>query len=134
VDICAERGSARGRGQRNKESETERERGLHPLHKNKRILANGTGWRRLIGCLKLQVIFRKRATNYTAILQKMTYDDKASYDVTPPCTISLTCNDLEQLLQEPNCTFARKSSNCILTRKIYTYIYICIYMCIYIHE
>jgi len=31
-----------------------------------------TGWRRLIGCLKLQVILRKRATNYTALLQKLT--------------------------------------------------------------
>jgi len=37
-----------------------------------------TGWRRLIGCLKLQVIFRKRATNYRALLWKMTYEDKAS--------------------------------------------------------
>jgi len=45
-----------------------------------------TGWRRPIGCLKLQVIFRKRATNYRALLQKMTYKDKASYDSTPPCT------------------------------------------------
>ena len=45
-----------------------------------------TGWRRLIGCLKLQVIIRKRATNYRALLRKMTYEDKASYDSTPPCT------------------------------------------------
>ena len=45
-----------------------------------------TGWRRLIGCLKLQVIFRKRATNYRALLRKMTYEDKASYDSSPPCT------------------------------------------------
>ena len=45
-----------------------------------------TGWRRLIGCLKLQVIFRKRATNYRALLRKMTYEDKASYDFTPPCS------------------------------------------------
>ena len=29
--------------------------------------------------------FRKRATNYTALLQKMTYGDKAPYDSTPPC-------------------------------------------------
>jgi len=35
-----------------------------------------TGWRR---CLKLQVSFRKRARNYRALLQKMTYKDKASY-------------------------------------------------------
>jgi len=39
-----------------------------------------TGWRRLIGCLKLQVIFHKRATNCRARLRKMTYADKASYD------------------------------------------------------
>jgi len=45
-----------------------------------------TGWRRPIGCLKLQVIFRKRATNYRALLRNMTYKDKASYDSTPPCT------------------------------------------------
>jgi len=29
-----------------------------------------TGWRRSIGCLKLQVICRKRATNYGALLRK----------------------------------------------------------------
>ena len=39
---------------------------------------NFTGWRRPIGCLKLQVIFRKRAINHTALLQKITYKDKAS--------------------------------------------------------
>jgi len=37
----------------------------------------------------LQVIFRKRATNYRALLRKMTYKDKASYDSTPPCTTSV---------------------------------------------
>ena len=46
---------------------------------------SSTGWRRLRGCLKLQVIFCKRATNYRALLWKMTYEDKASYDSTPPC-------------------------------------------------
>ena len=45
------------------------------------------GWRRPIGCLKFQVIFRKGATNYRALLQKMTYEDKASYDSTPLCNI-----------------------------------------------
>jgi len=43
------------------------------------------GWRRLIGCLKLQVIFCKRTTNYVALLRKMTYEDKASYDSMPLC-------------------------------------------------
>jgi len=50
-----------------------------------------TGWRRPIGCLKLHVIFCKRATNYRALLQKMTYEDKASYDSTPPC-MSESCD------------------------------------------
>jgi len=45
-----------------------------------------TGSQRLIGCLKLQVIFRKGATNYGALLQKMTYNDKVSYGSSAPCT------------------------------------------------
>jgi len=40
---------------------------------------------RVAGCLKLQVIFRKRATDYKVLLRKMTYKDKASYNSTPPC-------------------------------------------------
>ena len=44
-----------------------------------------TGWQRPIGCLKLQVIFRKRATNYGALLRKMTFNDKASYGSSPSC-------------------------------------------------
>ena len=34
--------------------------------------------------VKLQVIFRKRATDYRALLWKMTYKDKASYGSSPP--------------------------------------------------
>ena len=45
-----------------------------------------TGWRRCIGCLKLQVSFRKRATKYRSLLRKMTYQDKASCGSSPPCT------------------------------------------------
>jgi len=48
--------------------------------------ASTTGWPRLIACLKLQVIFRKRATNYRALLRKMTCEDNASYGSSPPCT------------------------------------------------
>ena len=51
------------------------------------------GRRRLIGCLKLQVIFRKRATNHRALLRKIIYEDKASHDSTPPCTIVRGTND-----------------------------------------
>ena len=43
------------------------------------------GWRRPIGCLKLHVIFGKRATNYRHLWRKMPCKDKASYDSTPPC-------------------------------------------------
>jgi len=44
-----------------------------------------SGWRRPI-CLRLQAISRKRATNYRALLRKMTYKHKASYGSSPPCT------------------------------------------------
>jgi len=37
-----------------------------------------TGWRRLIGSPKLQIIFPKRATKYRSLLRKMTYKDKGS--------------------------------------------------------
>ena len=57
-----------------------------------------TGWRRLIGSPKLQIIFHKRATKYRALLRKMTYKDKASYESSPPCiskawlVIHVICN------------------------------------------
>jgi len=53
---------------------------INSYHKITEILESqlATGWRRLIGYLQLQVIFRKRATNYRALLRKMTYEDKAS--------------------------------------------------------
>ena len=44
-----------------------------------------TGWRRLIGSPKLQIIFHKRATKYGSLLRKMTYKDKGSYESSPPC-------------------------------------------------
>jgi len=44
-----------------------------------------TGSPRPIGCLNLQVIFRKRGTNYRVLLRKMTCKDKASYGSLPPC-------------------------------------------------
>jgi len=49
-----------------------------------------TGWPRPIGCLKLQVNFHKRASDYKALLRKMTYKDKASYGSSPPCIVN-TC-------------------------------------------
>ena len=51
-----------------------------------------TGLRSPIGCLKLQVMFRKRATNYRALLWKIIYKDKASHGSTSPCNISCSVN------------------------------------------
>jgi len=48
--------------------------------------SQSTGWRRCIGLLKLQVSFRKRATIYRVLLQKMAYENKASYGSSLPCT------------------------------------------------
>ena len=45
------------------------------------------GWRTPIGCQKVQVIFRKRATNCRALLRKMTSEDKASYRSSHPTVI-----------------------------------------------
>ena len=55
--------------------------GPYPLHV--------TGWRRLIGSPKLQIIFHKRVTKYRSLLRKMTYKDKGSYESSPPCTRSM---------------------------------------------
>jgi len=56
--------------------------------------AQATGWRRLIGSPKLQIIFHKRATKYRALLRKMTYKDKGSYGSLPPCTIATGMSSL----------------------------------------
>jgi len=71
----------------------------HAKHDQKRRLWNihkleekGTGWRRLIGSPKLQIIFHKRAIKYRSLLRKMTYKDKGSYESSPPCTVC-TCHE-----------------------------------------
>ena len=46
---------------------------------------SATGWRRLIGSPKLQIIFHKRAIKYRSLLRKMTCKDKGSYESSPPC-------------------------------------------------
>jgi len=48
-----------------------------------------TGWPRLIGSPKLHIIFHKRATKCRALLRKMTYSDKGSYESLPPCNIMM---------------------------------------------
>jgi len=48
------------------------------------VKRTGTGWRRLIGSPKLQIIFHKRAIKYRLLLRKMTCKDKGSYESSPP--------------------------------------------------
>jgi len=54
-----------------------------------RYTVHPIGWRRCIGCLKLQVSFHKKASYEKARLWKMTYTDKdkVSFSSLPPCTI-----------------------------------------------
>ena len=59
-----------------------------------------TGWRRLIGSRKLQIIFHKRATKYRSLLRKMTYKDKGSYESLPPCSIWLIRVFMTQFLYD----------------------------------
>ena len=56
--------------------------------------SNDTEWRRPIGCLKLHISPRKRATNYRAFLWKMTCKEKAFYGVSPPCNNSREHSDI----------------------------------------
>ena len=46
-----------------------------------------TGWRRLIGSPKLQIIFHKRVPKYRSLLRKNTCQDKGSYESSPPSNI-----------------------------------------------
>jgi len=59
-------------------------------HMNAFIWMHDTGWRRLIGSPKLQIIFHKRATKYRSLLRKMTYKDKGSFEFSPPCMNAFT--------------------------------------------
>jgi len=83
---------------------------------------HNTGRPRPIGCLRLQVIFRKRTTNYRTLLQKMTYNDKASYGSSPPCI------------------YIQEYAGHIVLYVYITYIYyihilhVCVYLDIYIYK
>jgi len=67
------------------------------------------GWWRPIGCLKSQVIFRKRATNCRALLREMTYKDTASYDTTPPCKRCVTCSLCHYITYYIRCCYVATS-------------------------
>ena len=81
--------------------------------------AIGTGWRSPRGCLISCITFRKLATNYRALLRKMTYKDKASHDPTPPCTLYPShlgvCEESRDHNTAPKKNFASKKTRA--TRK-----------------
>ena len=93
-----------------------------------------TGWQRCIGCLKLQVFFRKRATNYRDLLWKLTYNDKASYESSPPCT-QLSSSRTRRLAKEIRFTIrithAQQSQKASLSRTQMVSIYIHTYTDVY---
>ena len=82
-----------------------------------------TGWRRLIGSPKLQIIFHKRATKYRALLRKMTYEDKASYGSSPPSNESVLC------MCEINVPYV-----CVCACMcMHVYVRVCVCMCMYVY-
>jgi len=46
-----------------------------------------TGWRRLLGSPKLQIIFHKRATKYSSLLRRMTYKERDPMSLRHPVYI-----------------------------------------------
>ena len=90
--------------------------------------ALATGGQRLIGCLKLQVNFCKRATSYRAHLRKMTYKDKPSSASSPPCI------DHHEITGMIVCVYICVC--CIHMHVCVCFAYICVYICvccIYMH-
>jgi len=85
--------------------------------------------RRCIECLKLQVSFRERATNYRAVLWKTTCKDTAFYGSSPPCTFEhiYTC-DLER---EHICAYMCMHVH--VCACMCMYVHVCACMCMYVH-
>jgi len=93
-----------------------------------------TGWRRPIGCLKLQDSFRKRATNYRAVLREMTFKDKVSDGSSPHIIcLSLTYSLIYICIFIHSCIcvclhLSRWKKGMVLLLLCYAYVYIYIYV------
>jgi len=122
-----------------------------------------TGWQRPIGCLEMQISFRKRAIDDRALLRKMTCIDQASCGSLAPCSgccgvcsiqmkytyVCLYTNEVYiyvfiyklsihiyvqiQMKYTYICLYASIHSNSILPRCIYVYTYRYVYMYIYVY-
>jgi len=104
-----------------------------PLHTRKKVLQTldlqvldtHTGKLRCIGCLKLQVSFRKIATNYRALWRKIAYVDKASRATLPPCIAGVVGEEDEE---------EESGWRCIdICSCVHTYIHVITYI-LQIHE
>ena len=86
-----------------------------------------TGWRRPMGYLNWQVIFRKRATNYRALLLKMTYEDRHPMDVRHPVYINVPthCNTLQHAATHRNIKLIREYGK----RAWCFYVFQCVAVC-----
>jgi len=105
-----------------------------------------TGWRRLIGSPKLQIIFHKRAIKYRSRLRKMICKDKGSYESSPPCTRVLAHNyvctytHMYTQMNTHEHTHARAHTHTHVHAHTHTHIriYTCfwahVYVCTYTHE
>ena len=102
-----------------------------------------TGWRRLIGSPKLQIIFYKRAIKYRSLLRKMTCKDKGSYESSPPCTMNhvahgtnyVTCH---RMMSQMNEAYHKWNKSCHnqqfwISNSAHVYIYTFFLRSIFIH-
>jgi len=94
-----------------------------------------TGWRRPIGCLKLQVIFRKRANNHRTLLRRITYTDTASYGSSTPCmsAMHLVAMSFATLSVMTRACVRCDSFISLIHKTSLPYIFIFIYINIYEH-
>ena len=83
-----------------------------------------TGWPRLIGSPKLQIIFHKRATKYRSLLRKMTHKDKGSCESSPPCMYDMFWRLYVCMLYV--------CMNVSMYVCMYVYMYACMYICSYV--
>ena len=102
--------------QRQRYSHTHRYQMMYTKVFHKNILC--TGWRRLIGSPTLHIIFHKRATKYRALLLKMTYKDKGSYESSPPCT-NVSCTNRVQMYTHVSYTKAKVLAHTHVSENVY---------------
>ena len=107
-----------------------------PKFRSAPVTSRITGWRRLIGSPKLHIIFYKRATKCRALLRKMTYSDKGSYESSPPCTSYLSmsvCADVCVCASVGVCTYVYKYMHGYIHVRVCVYVNMFIYLFIHIH-